>query len=327
DKQRLNNRFGDFAALSNKLYNILFAKLNIKPGPVIISQDNTLIPFEVLSKDESGRNFLLYDYTFSYVYSASFLLKQITNRNANADFIGFAPVSYSSGLKLPELKNAAIALQQSASHYNNIILLENNAATRKSFLDQIAGYNIVSVFSHAFADTLNNEPVLFMHDSMINFSELQLLNNPATQLAILSACQTNVGRNETGEGIYSLARGFASAGIPAVCATLWKADENAIYQISEKFNEYISKGSRKDEALKQAKLKFIEGNSNEKLLPYYWANMILIGKSDPVKLISQSPIHKMFWWMIGCAGIIASLFIIKYYLNKKTNKRDENNRH
>ncbi|PVD53315.1 hypothetical protein DC498_05415 [Terrimonas sp.] len=327
DKQRLNNNFNAFAALSYKLYNVLFAELQVAPGRVIVSQDNTLIPFEVLSKEENGKFFLLYDYTFSYVYSASFLLKQTTNRNANADFIGFAPVSYSTGLRLPDLKNAAIALQQSASYYNSVVLLEQNAATRKSFLNQIAGYNIVSVFSHAFADTLNNEPVMFMYDSMINLSELQLLNNPATQLVILSACQTNVGRNETGEGIYSLARGFASAGIPAVSATLWKADEYAIYQISEIFNECISKGLRKDEALRQAKLKFIEGSSNEKLLPYYWANMILIGKSDPVKLLPQSSIYKILWWIIGTTGVIALLFIIKYYLNKKTINRHEKSRH
>lgn len=318
DKQKLNNRYGEFASLSNKLYNILFAGLNIPSGRVIISQDNTLIPYEILSKDESGKKFLLYDYTFSYVYSASFLLKEAVNQHAHGNFIGFAPVSFKPDLKLPDLKNAASALEKSADHYSDMLLLDNNNATRKSFLSQVAKYNIVSVFSHAFADTMNNEPVLFMYDSMINLSELQLLNNPATQLVILSACQTNVGRNETGEGIYSLARGFASAGIPAVSATLWKADENAIYQITDKFNEYIAKGARKDEALRSAKLNFIEGTSNEKLLPYYWANMVLIGKSDPVNLLpGRASISLILWGIIGVLIVIALLFTIKYYLNKK----------
>ncbi|OJY99068.1 MAG: hypothetical protein BGP13_23750 [Sphingobacteriales bacterium 40-81] len=316
NKQKLNSDYSGFAALSYKLYNSLFAVLDLAPGRIIISQDNTLIPFEALSKKQDGKQFLLYDYTFSYVYSASFLLKRMSNRNAIADFIGFAPVSFMPNLKIPDLKNAAIALQKSADHYNNMLLLENNRATRNSFLSKISDYNIVSVFSHALADTVNNEPVLYMQDSVINLSELQLLNNPATQLVILSACQTNVGRNETGEGIYSLARGFASAGIPAVSATLWKADENAIYQISDRFNEFLSGGFRKDEALQKAKLKFMEGNSNEKLLPYYWANMVLIGKSDPVNLLSKNSISAIVWWVICCMGIVSSVLIIKYYLNK-----------
>src|SRR5207342_3263969 len=130
----------------------------------------------------------------------------------------------------------------------------------------------------------DNEPVLYMQDSVIHLSELQLLNNPATKLVLLSACQTNVGKAATGEGIYSLARGFATAGIPSVAATLWKADEQTIYAISEKFNQYLSEGMNKDEALQKAKLNFIQANSdNQKLLPYYWANMIVIGNTDAIK--------------------------------------------
>src|SRR5205809_2653246 len=107
-----------------------------------------------------------------------------------------------------------------------------------------------------------------MQDSVIHLSELQLLKNPATKLVLLSACQTNVGKAATGEGIYSLARGFATAGISSVAATLWKADEQTIYIVSEKFNEYLSKGMSKDEALQKAKLYFTESNANsEKLLP------------------------------------------------------------
>lgn len=317
DRSKLNNHYPDFAMLAHKLYNVLFKGLNIEPGRVIVSQDNLLIPFEILCRDTEGKNYLLYDYTFSYVYSASFLLKKITSRAANADFIGFAPVAFKPVLKLPNLENAAIALKKSAAHYSNITLLENNKADRKAFLSKIADYNVVSVFSHAFADTVSNEPVLYMQDSVVSLSELQLLNNPATQLVILSACQTNVGRNETGEGIYSLARGFASAGIPAVSATLWKADENVIYIISDKFNEYLSKGYRKDEALRLAKLAFIEGPEREKLLPYYWANMVLIGKADPVYLLSSSN-HKILWWL--AAGFVTMLLIFtgKRYLNKQS---------
>jgi CHAT domain-containing protein len=168
---------------------------------------------------------------------------------------------------------------------------------------------VVGIFSHARADTTDNEPVLYMHDSLIHLSELQLLNKPATKLILLSACQTNVGKSATGEGIYSLARGFATAGISSVAATLWKADEQTIYIISEKFNEYLSEGMNKDEALQKAKLYFVQKNTNsEKLLPYYWANMILIGNTDAIKL--QTFHYNYLWWFAGCIALISAIALI-----------------
>ena len=162
-------------------------------------------------------------------------------------------------------------------------------------------YSIVNVFSHAFADTGNTEPVLYMQDSIIHLSELQLLHHPATQFMMLSACQTNIGKNATGEGIYSLARGFSSAGIPAVSATLWKADEETIYAISNAFHALLSKGMSKDEALQKAKLAFIKNGGREQLLPYYWANMVIIGSADAVVLSPSFP------WLI--TGIIFAVII------------------
>jgi hypothetical protein len=116
-----------------------------------------------------------------------------------------------------------------------------------------------------------------------------------------------VGKAATGEGIYSLARGFAAAGIPSVAATLWKADEQTIYAISKKFNEYLSEGINKDEALQKAKLYFILNNSSEKMLPYYWANMILIGNTDAIGLTTK---HNNYWWWIGGFFLIAGIIIL-----------------
>ena len=308
DKQRLNNNYSSFAALSNALYKKLFQPLQMQKGKIIICTDNFLIPFDALCSDTNGKHFLLYDYTFSYVYSARYLLKQFSNPTAVGNFLGLAPVSFASYLGVPDLKNAADALHASAAFYKNEKLFTGLNATRSNFFNYASSYSVVSIFSHARADTTGKEPELFMQDSVIHLSELQLLNNPATRLVLLSACQTNVGRNATGEGIYSLARGFASAGIPSVAATLWKADEQTVYAVSEKFNEYLSQGMSKDEALQKAKLYFIQNSSSEKMLPYYWANMILIGNTDAIDLTTK---HNSYWlWVAGiaiCALLIGFL--------------------
>ncbi len=313
NKEALNNHYDSFASLSNSIYKTIFQQLNLPKGRVVICTGDIIIPFDALCTDEKGSKFLLNDYAFDYVYSAGFLMKQFNNRAAEGNFLGFAPVSFDSSLHVAELKNAADALHASASYYNSDRLLTHENASKSNFFKYASSYSIVSIFSHARADTTDNEPVLFMQDSLIHLSELQLLNNPAAKLVLLSACQTNVGKAATGEGIYSLARGFAIAGIPSVAATLWNADEQTIYSISEKFNQYLSEGMNKDEALQKAKLYFIQNNS-DKSLPYYWANMIVIGNTDAVKL--SSPGNYVYLWL--AIAVTALLLCLLFFWRRKS---------
>jgi hypothetical protein len=97
-----------------------------------------------------------------------------------------------------------------------------------------------------------------------------------------------------------------------VAATLWKADEQTIYSISARFNQYLSEGMTKDEALQKAKLYFIQKNDNGKLLPYYWANMIVIGNTDAINLITT---NTYWWWII--AGVSAILILLFFVSRKK----------
>lgn len=306
----LNTRAGytAFAKLSNTLYKALFQPLHLPPGPVIVCSDNFLLPFESLCSDAAGKNFLIDDYIFSYAYSATYLLKQFNTFEAKGNFAGFAPVSFLPVLNVIALHNSAAALYKSADNYSNTVLFTNALATKNNFIKNIGGYTVVNIFSHASADSTDKEPRLYMQDATVNLSELQLIDKPATRLVVLSACQTNAGKNATGEGIYSLARGFTSAGIPSIAATLWSADEDMIYEISEKFHQNLARGESKDIALRNAKLSFLKNHRNsEKALPYYWANLILIGNTDPLQL--SSPSHK-YWWMAGGGFILIGLMLL-----------------
>jgi CHAT domain-containing protein/tetratricopeptide (TPR) repeat protein len=312
EKQALINNYSTFATLSHRLYRELFQPLQLPKGKVIICADGFLVPFDALSKDAQGRQPLLHDHIFDYVYSAGFLLKYFAPAPAQGNFIGFAPVHFQPYLQVADLKKAGSSLQEAAAFYSSSKIFTGEASTKNNFANYVTGYNIANVFSHASADEGNSEPLLFMQDSVIRLSELQLSRNLATRLVILSACETNVGKNATGEGIYSLARGFTSAGIPSIAATLWKADEQAIYDISIIFHKYLAKGLPKDEALQQAKLDFIAGNSLEKSLPYYWANMVLIGNADPVELSNH-----YIWWLTCAAAIAVIIFTAIIYRRKR----------
>lgn len=287
-KQQLNNQFEAFASLAQELYRRLVLPINLQEGRVILCFDHFFLPFETLMRDNHKHDYLLYHYMFSYVYSAQYLLKSRETIPARGDFIGFAPGSFNKSLGVPPLKHSIRALQKLADHYVHAKLLTGTMATRHRFITETTEYNIIGLFSHALSDSATSQPLLYMQDSVISLSDLQLIHRPATQLVMLNACETNIGKVATGEGIYSLTRGFSALGIHAVSSTIWKADEETIYNISEKFNDYLIKGIPKDEALQRAKIEFIRENDLEKQLPYYWGNIILTGNTNPVLLIQST---------------------------------------
>jgi hypothetical protein len=278
----LNKNFPRFLIRGNRLYRQMFNPFALTPGRVIICPDNFLVPFEAFTTDSGEARFLIRDYTFSYVYSAQYLMNSYEQVSGAGDFLGIAPVNFGTATGLPGLTSSDNAMRNCAGLYSRSKLLLYSKASRLNFMQQVSRYNTATILTHARADSVDDEPILFMSDSVIHLSELQMLNKPSTKLIILSACQTNMGKNQTGEGVYSLARGFSSAGIPSVAATQWVADDQAIYVITEKFNEFIASGMNKDQALQNAKLYFMDRGDKKNILPFYWADLILIGNSDPI---------------------------------------------
>ncbi|HEY4289281.1 MAG TPA: CHAT domain-containing protein [Puia sp.] len=313
DENALNNRFPAFLKNAYGLYNTLIRPFGLHGERVIICQDNFLIPFEALSRDSMKADFLINTYSFSYVYSARYLMSRYEKASGIGDFIGIAPVNFTPHSGLADLTQSEDALKSCSKYYRHSKLLTHADASRRNFLQQAAYYNTATILTHARADSSDEEPLLFMNDSAIHLSELQMLTKPAAKFIVLSACQTNVGRNRNGEGIFSLARGLSSAGIPSVAATQWVADEQAIYIISEKLNEYIAAGMNKDEALRKAKLFYILRDKRANILPYYWADMILIGNTEPLRFSTGFKMN----WLITAGVVIILLALLLLRFNKR----------
>lgn len=301
DRQAENVDFPAFSSLAHHLYTVLLAPLGWKGGRVFVSPDNFFIPFEALAADSLGSHFLINDFSFDYVYSARYLLQPSRALPDEAAFLGVAPAFFEARLEVPDLPLSVDACREAAACYPSADVLTERRATKKEFLQVAGRYSVVTVYAHARSDSVQREPLLFLADSVIRLSELPLLQRPAAQLVVLSACQTNAGRNAEGEGIYSLARGFAAAGIPAVAATLWQADEQSIYAITAAFHKRLAAGMDKDQALRESKLEFIRVGDRSHSLPYYWANMILVGNPQPLVLAKRRRFH--WWWVAGPAVV------------------------
>jgi CHAT domain-containing protein/tetratricopeptide (TPR) repeat protein len=92
-------------------------------------------------------------------------------------------------------------------------------------------------------------------DGILTALEVATLDMRRTDLVVLSACETGLGRQAGGEGLLGLQRAFQVAGSRTVVASLWKVDDESSRQLMSHFYENLwQKRLSKIEALRQAQL-------------------------------------------------------------------------
>ena len=98
----------------------------------------------------------------------------------------------------------------------------------------------------------------------------------SSDLIVLSACQTALGKDIRGEGLIGMSRGFLYAGSNRIIASLWKVDDSATAEFMKRFyTNHLQKGMSASKALQQTK------NEMKKIpryrSPYYWSAFTLLG--------------------------------------------------
>lgn len=316
----LNQNYSRYLQLAHELYLSYFQPLALSSKRILISPDDYFIPFEMLIEDpEDSFSFLIADHAFSYTYSAGFLLKNNKlDRNETAALLGMAPEEFQPHLQQTSLLGSGQSLNRLKEHFSRYQVFTGQEATKEKFLRQLAKNDIVHLYSHAVADDAGSEPKLYFSDSTILVSELRVLGNLPTQLIILSACNTGVGKNVPGEGVFSLARGFAAAGIPSSITSLWPIDNKATFQLSEMFYESLGQGNPTDLALQEAKLRFIKDNPGNYQLPYFWAAEVVIGKSYAFNTKTNNNYLWYFLLVVLVVGLITFRIRRGNFLNSKS---------
>src|SRR4029079_6424834 len=118
-------------------------------------------------------------------------------------------------------------------------------------------------------------------DGFLTLPEIYELNLKGNELAILSACQTNYGPEQRGEGVWALSRGFLVAGSRRVVASNWLVDDEAAACLVSVFGEGLAEGeksgARTDYAAALHGAKRWVRQQQKWRSPYYWGTFVLVG--------------------------------------------------
>lgn len=171
--------------------------------------------------------------------------------------------------------------------------LTGSAATEEVVRKGVAGRSVVHLACHGIADNQfgnffgalavslrPNAPS--WDDGYLRLPEIYALDLKQCELAVLSACDTNLGEEQRGEGVWTISRGFLVAGAKRVVASNWIVDDQAGARLTAEFLRQVAESMSKGESgvdyaasLQQAKRR-LRGDRNYSH-PYYWANFVLVG--------------------------------------------------
>ncbi len=326
---------------NNELSNIISSSIALKqallPGSVDLTK---VLDLEIIPDGKSWRiqfsllgdkidspfknmNFVgkAINISYQYSYEHARLFENIKKKN-NQKVLAF---SYSDqytttepleSIKLRDLKGdlpgtskeiTEIAKTWSGDYYYS------NLASESVFKKKCSDYQILHLAMHGSIDDANpNYSKLqfvkgdSINDGLLYAYEISSLNLNA-ELAVLSACNSGNGQIRNGDGIISLGRAFAFAGVNSLLLSKWEVSDATAPLIIKYFYEGLEEGLTKSEALRLAKMKFLQNDAdNITSSPYYWDSFYILGSDEPiVKKLSTTSIILI---TLGCLAFAAGVY-------------------
>ena len=268
--------------------------------------------------DFSQLAYLVRDFNVNYANSANILMSnKKQKRHLRNEVLAFAPKYNSEQFELSNASYTLLPLPGVQKEVDAIAetvrteIYRGDNATEENFRALNQDFDVLHLAMHAYINDslpaysrLAFSPEKGEHsletDGWLNTADIYNLDLKNVRLTVLSACNTGVGKMQKGEGLMSLARGFLFAGCPSIVMSLWEVEDNAGTQIMTSFYKNLKNGKTKDEALRLAKIKYLE-NSNSRLAhPHYWMSFKCIGDQSPIYTS-----HDMYFFAVLIVLILA----------------------
>ena len=324
-----------YAEMAHRLHNYYFPP-EIKAAlegitEVYLVPDGRMnsVPFDALVSEVppsphyySDLPFLIRKHQFQIAFSARLLVRdpapipqQLQNCLAMAPFTSRSdsskgpPVAHSSLSLLPKARRELETIQSLMPG----TFVYGDSATESRFKELAKqDFSIIHLPAHASQSAIDGNPVLYFqigddttNDGLLELEEVMHMGLQA-DLAVLSGCETGLGRNQIGEGAMSLGWAFRYSGTKEVMLSLWKIEEGATTELTQLFYEYIAGGTSPAEAIRLAKLKYLQTHEQH---PIYWAGIYL--RSDVLSEAGGG--NCASWWLLILLAVLLYIYFRKKY--------------
>lgn len=284
-----------FAENSYTLYETLIApvlsEFTDEINELIIIPDEYLakIPFEILLQEqiENPNSFKTLPYLVKK-YTVSYDLTSLNNREqkqkrAPKNLLGMGYSQSTSNLSSLPGTEKEIKFLQSKVEGDYYL---GDESSKSMFIESAKNYDVLHLAIHGMADTTggyDSRLVFNGHDdNVLKTSDLYLAGLKA-RLAILSACESGLGKINKGEGVFSIARGFIIVGVPSIVMSLWSVNDRITSDLMVDMHLYMNqKRMPINQALAETKRDYITSADNYTSHPYFWAAFISLG--SPIQL-------------------------------------------
>ncbi len=326
--QQTNQQYDQFNQLytqhAQALYKKLIQPLGNLPEKLVIIPDGVLgyLPFEALlmnapSNPASFKThpYLCRKHLICYNYSATLWKEMRDKKHQNTGLLALAPLFEKRCSNLNKLWFNIPEAEQIAELFDGKSIA-GAGATRQAFLQQAPNYAILHLATHAVLDDRISDYsfLAFACADDTTGSDKVFIRDLYTQrfpadLVVLSACETGIGQLQRGEGIVSLARGFAFAGAKSIVMSLWEVNDQSASAIMTDFYQALKNGNTKETALRKAKMAYIDNQIEDQMAhPFYWA--MFVGMGD-MSQIGSPPGLSMTVWVVGL-GVVGLLLYFGY---------------
>ena len=270
-----------------------------------------------------------------YAYSADYLLEVSRPDTATyaRDLLAFAPSfgkdsepvaargTLREELRLSPLAHNRDEVRQLQRLIPNARAYYDREASRERFVEGAGHSRILHLSSHGSVDPTdpNLSFVAFSQsgdsvdrEELLYFNDLYYLPLHS-ELTVLSACETSLGKLAPGETTMSMASAFASAGARSTLTTLWQVDDGATKDAIVSFYRHLVGGKSRSSALAAAQRELLESDYAH---PFYWAGLSLHGAGGPLAFV-QPPAEDddgtLPWWGFLIVAVLV-VGLLGYFL-------------
>ncbi len=307
--------FKSFTKNAGELYRIL-----VKPFGLLLSGEKRIqiipdgsigqIPFEILVEEPPqdmtvnyrSLKYLIKSFTMGYAYSSAMFLRKLGKENvATPSLLAFGFTgdkrSGDGTMDLGEIAGAEDELKALSEHFKTGKFLIGYEATESNFKIMAPAFDIIHLAIHGKGDVQKNFAASLyfqsqrdsIDDGELHAYELYGLKLKAL-MAVLSSCESGLGKGYRGEGMISMANAFTYSGCENILMSLWKVNDQTSTTLMDNFYKYLLEGESIDEALRQAKLNYLELSDELTAHPKIWAPLIAYGNLDEVFKTDRSVI-------------------------------------